>query len=264
MLERKHDRASKKKDGKWATLKQLLTNVDYDSSAFLSMNWDEVVEFRFWAIHSMDKVYFDYGCNATHARISSDKSHIVPVIESKGPSLRIVKMHGSVNWLYCDNCQQIFWFSPGNGTRISEGLLSAVEWQKITPGRKSPGKPWMCPFCITTRLSTRLATFSYRKALDFPMFHKSWFTAEALLREADTWAFIGYSMPAADYEFKYLLKRISLSRQPLPRIVLVTGGADAEATLKNYQQFFGSTLKVGTNCFLSGLDSKSIECLLHY
>ena len=41
---------------------------------------------------------------------------------------------------------------------------------------------------------------------------KTWFDAEDLLREAKNWVFVGYSLPEADYEFKYLLKRIELSK----------------------------------------------------
>jgi hypothetical protein len=44
------------------------------------------------------------------------------------------------------------------------------------------------------------------------MFERSWLSAERLLRQAKKWVFIGYSLPAADYEFKHLLKRVQLSR----------------------------------------------------
>lgn len=260
MLKNRHDRAARKKDEKWKRLKQLLTNVDYKSSAFVSMNWDEVIENRFRLTHTDD---LDYGCDAIQVRLSPDKRRIIQVDEYTNERLKIVKIHGSTNWLYCDNCQKVFWLLPNHGHQISERLLSTKERRKIAPGRKSQVRQWDCPFCRKVKLSTRLATFSYRKALDFPMFQKSWFTAEELLRGADTWAFIGYSLPAADYEFKYLLKKIQLSRRVPPRIIVVTGGEDAVATYKTYQQFFGQTLKTGTNCFLEGLDTKSNECLLN-
>lgn len=262
MLANLHERAGKKKNEEWQRLKQLLTSVEYESSAFVSMNWDEVIEGRFQVIHSQHGDV-DYGCDAIRVRLSPDKRRVI-LDENKGPCLRIVKIHGSVNWLYCDNCQRVFWFFPGQGRKISERLLSSAEQRMIASERKSRVRQWTCPFCPRVRLSTRLATFSYRKALDFPMFQKSWFTAEDLLRHADTWAFIGYSLPAADYEFKYLLKRVQLSRKTPPRIVLVAGGEGAQATYRNYQAFFGETLKIGTNCFLEGLDAKSTECLLNY
>ncbi len=33
---------------------------------------------------------------------------------------------------------------------------------------------------------------TYRKALDFPMFQHSWYSAEKALRSAGRWIFIGY------------------------------------------------------------------------
>ena len=50
------------------------------------------------------------------------------------------------------------------------------------------------------------------------MYDQSWQTAERLLREAKNWIFIGYSLPAADYEFKLLLKRVQLSRKAKPNL----------------------------------------------
>jgi len=261
MLDNRLDKAAHKKGDKWEMLKSFLCNVDYASSAFLSMNWDEVVEKRFRIIHP-GKVHLDYGCDAVPVTRSAAGRQILAVEPNTGPILRITKIHGSVNWLYCDNCQRVFWLQPSQGRHLSNQLLSAVEWKKLAPNNNYSSKRWTCPFCKKVPLSTRLATFSYRKALDFPMFQKSWSTAENLLRNAEIWAFIGYLLPAADYEFKYLLKRIQLSRQPRPRIVLVTGGDDGEATYENYRRFFGPELKKGKNCFLRGLDKKSIECLL--
>src|SRR5262249_52566192 len=91
---------------------------------------------------------------------------------------------------------------------------------------------------------SRIATFSYRKALDFPMFQKSWFAAEDLLRNAKKWVFIGYSLPAADYEFKYLLKRVQLSRKDHPEIMVVSGGNAKGVRLayNHYRRFFGRAI----------------------
>jgi hypothetical protein len=103
-------------------------------------------------------------------------------------------------------------------------------------------------------LGTRFATFSYRKALDFPMHERSWDSAEHLLRAAKTWIFIGYSLPAADYEFKLLLKRVQLSRSPDPHVVLMTGGGPeaADRTERSYQRFFGPSI---ATVFKDGLDA---------
>jgi hypothetical protein len=102
------------------------------------------------------------------------------------------------------------------------------------------------------------------KALDFPMFEKSWLSAEYLLRQAPKWTFIGYSLPAADYEFKHLLKRVQLSRVKPPEFVVITGGTpeQTKSTYANYQRFFGRGIREKENFFREGLSKKAIEAAL--
>lgn len=67
--------------------------------------------------------------------------------------------------------------------------------------------------------------------------------SEKTLREARKWVFIGYSMPAADFEFKYLLKRVALARKKKPEIFVVTKSKKKtdDVTLMRYTRLFGET-----------------------
>lgn len=91
------------------------------------------------------------------------------------------------------------------------------------------------------------------------MFQLSWFSAERVLRDAKRWVFIGYSLPATDYEFKYLLKCIQISRTVRPEIVLVTGGSHPDATYRNYQRFFGRVMDRKNGYFPRGLSKNAVE-----
>ena len=71
--------------------------------------------------------------------------------------------------------------------------------------------------------------------------------------------FYWLSLPSADYEFKYLLKRIQISRTTRPDIVLVTGGSDPDATYRNYQRFFGRIMDRKHGYFPNGLSSDTVE-----
>jgi len=119
-----------------------------------------------------------------------------------------------------------------------------------------------CQCSTDVVLSSRIATFSYRKALDVPFFQKSWSAAEELLRKAKKWVFIGYSLPAADYEFKYLLKRVELSRDQPPKIVVVSGGAAAgvRAAYGQYRKFFGR--RVTKNDFFSSGPTEEVTAAI--
>ena len=48
-------------------------------------------------------------------------------------------------------------------------------------------------------------------------------------------------MPPADFEFKYLLKRVQLTENIPPNITVITGGSTkaADETIRRYKQFFG-------------------------
>jgi hypothetical protein len=76
------------------------------------------------------------------------------------------------------------------------------------------------------------------------------------------WVFIGYSMPAADFEFKHLLKRVQLTEGERPNITVITGGADADAdaTVNRFKKFFGD-VQGKRFFFTNGLDSAALDHL---
>jgi hypothetical protein len=208
------------------------------------MNWDAAIEA---VVHELDGTEgVDYLCDARAVELQSDRVSLKRI--SRSPILTLTKLHGSINWLYCDNCQQLFWCRPAEASRIASLILSDRDWEILNElaeiDRDSERLQRVCPQCRGESLSTRVATFSFRKALDFPMFRKSWDAAERILAHAETWTFIGYSLPQADFEFKHLLKRVQLARRKAPLIRVVTGGSREaiKATKENYRRLFGRAL----------------------
>ena len=283
-----------KLSGAERNLDSLFRTFDAREVAFVSMNWDTVIERKLSTISLFPAI--DYCCDAVAAlvprlperdELESERSYFrrlpryqeitaaaLPIswgVHEK--SVPVVKIHGSANWLYCDCCRGLFWFQPEASDRLSNQLVTADDLSRIARFLKPRFRRQIessdftvfrtklrCLSCDNVELGTRIATFSYRKALDFPMFHKSWFAAEELLRFAESWVFIGYSLPAADYEFKYLLKSVQLSRRRSPRFVVISGGTkpDIERTYSNYQRFFGNV--VNSRTFLDhGLDAKAVD-----
>ena len=43
----------------------------------------------------------------------------------------VVKIHGSVNWLYCDNCRQLYWFPADDAIRVAMQLITPEEAKKL-------------------------------------------------------------------------------------------------------------------------------------
>lgn len=255
-------------EGEWLKLNSFINRIDATKSAFICTNWDTVLEDRLADCCGIKN--FDYGCDASPALLRSALGEIKEQTAHKGQSVQVIKIHGSTNWLYCDNCRQMLSFPSSETYKVADQLLRQRDWEAIhralgnTPTQQLQVAGYECNRCHSESLGTRLATFSFLKALDFPMFQKSWFRAEELLVKAKSWIFIGYSLPFADYEFKYLLKRIQLSRAEALKIFVISGGSDPEkikATFRNYRGFFGTDMQSGKTFFETGLNEQSIETI---
>lgn len=294
MLDQRYTAARKKKETEWHRLDDFFFRIDSEDVGFISMNWDTLIERKLHLVRSTGLI--DYGCDALLANIPDPpdpddyyhaakayakvlkKRQIIEIVPPRQPLATervtpVVKIHGSANWLYCDSCRQLYWFQPDQCGRIADQLIGEDDLRRIgrfldkdkknvetTIERLNKRIRVKCPCSGTVPLGTRIATFSYRKALDFAMFQKSWFAAEELLLSADKWVFIGYSLPAADYEFKYLLKRTQLSRPTEPRFVVISGGnaQQVRRTYDNYRKFFGRSIK-DSGFFKGGLTSEAVN-----
>ena len=267
MLQERLSKAEVKKGPEWTQLNKLFKKLDIDNSAFISMNWDTVIEQKLSQVRGLNSI--DYRCGAIAATFPKKSTVVVKrlPLPAKPLKMPLVKMHGSVNWLYCDCCRELYWFQAEDAVAVAMQLITVKEGEEVGLGDTSGCARWCCPTCRTVPLTTRIATFSFLKALDFPMFEKSWLSAETLLRKADKWIFIGYSLPAADFEFKHLLKRVQLSRAQPPKFVVITGGPDeaTKTTYRNYQGFFGRGIrrdKAEPKTFFSGgLTEEAIEAI---
>lgn len=258
MLSRAYARRQAKPDAKWNVLEEFFERFDFESTAVLSMNWDTVFEAGLARAQSIRDI--DYGCHASAQRY--DSGNLVER-DPRGEKLRLLKPHGSINWLYCDACRETFWVSPSQTEQVAQTLFRKKDWAAILGTRKLDTVKVLsppCPHCTGDSLGTRFATFSYRKALDFPMHSASWKAAEDYLKDAYDWVFIGYSMPPADFEFKHLLKRVQLTESKRPKITVITGGTDADATIARFTKFFGDV--AGSRFFFTdGLDRAAMQHL---
>jgi hypothetical protein len=116
----------------------------------------------------------------------------------------LLKLHGSLNWLYCRTCQRI-----EIGASASKLFLKVLA--RLLGGRPSLEKSYTpdgdpCPGC-GTRLRPLLIAPTHLKDYRNPHLSQVWYEAERVLREADRAIFIGYSLPDDDVEVVYLLKR---------------------------------------------------------
>lgn len=243
MLQQAYNRQLKRRDADSKLLNTLFDGFKLDNTAVLSMNWDMVFERGIELRQEVRNI--EYGCNATPTLLKDDVLRGRRSADLGTRTLHLLKPHGSINWLYCDACRELFWVPSADTERVAQTLFQERDWRAVFGPSYKGSMPKSikpcCPHCRSQSLGTRIATFSYRKALDFPMHAATWRTAEAHLKTAIHWVFFGYSMPPADFEFKYLLKRVQLTENIPPNITVITGGSTtaADETTRRYKQFFG-------------------------
>ncbi len=220
-----------------------LNNSGQDTG-YIVLNWDTVLEKYLQMEYGNLKI--DY-CNQGiewDSEVSNYESRMI----------KVIKPHGSVNWLYCDNCRALYHDLHDKFTLIEkagfiERDFEIMDLHEIVNIDKKVIKSKNCKRC-GDYLSSHIATFSYRKSFRTNSFPDIWKEGEELLSNSDKWLFIGYSLPEADYEFKHLLKIAQLKykhiRNNAPSIEVILLHSDK--TTEKYKCFFGDNL----NCIYNG------------
>lgn len=225
------------------------------SNVVISLNWDTVFE-RAAVSAQSDRLWIVDYCSYTNHwntddqpsdRVTRDISHITK--KPLGlPTLKVLKLHGSLNWLYCPTCDRLFTHPDKNIARFG-----------AYPPRS--GKRRNCVFCQKRKSAVEplIVTPTLIKDLGQTHTRMIWHNAHIELSEADEIIFIGYSFPLADFEFRYLLSRSlgSAKKRPSIRVVLYRSeNPSTEETFtcaqeqSRYRAFFGDQTSVS----FSGLE----------
>ena len=124
MLDECYTAPESRRTTEWKNLEDFLRAIDLSNSAFISLNWDTVIERRLAELRHVDK--FIYGCGAKAAQFA-DHGDLISRrdLRDDATAVSVIKIHGSVNWLYCDNCRQLYWFPPENAVQVA---MQLVRW----------------------------------------------------------------------------------------------------------------------------------------
>jgi len=110
--------------------------------------------------------------------------------------IKLFKIHGSLNWLYCPVCNDL------TLTKGEKGVVSLIE----EPSNNT------CEECETL-YSPIIVPPTYFKDMTNLFLNTIWNSTESnLLNNVNHIIFCGYSFPEADMHIKYLLKRIEHNR----------------------------------------------------
>jgi NAD-dependent SIR2 family protein deacetylase len=132
--------------------------------------------------------------------------------------LRLYKLHGSLNWLGCSRCGNIYVNFERTVVTLADGT---GEWSQCHCGFKPLRAVLVAPSFVRRYRDRNLLSV--------------WRNAAEALRLADEWVFTGYSLPPEDIGIRALLLRARFSRSRQPDVRVVSKGNDA---LIRYRQLF--------------------------
>jgi hypothetical protein len=212
----------------------------YDPLSIISLNWDILLDN---AIHSalqdrdpvIEGDYDPFGVVDYCCYISSVDAGDMRIrsglwsLGCRGYNVKFLKLHGSMNWLQCPNCQRLF-VQYG----LKEDILERVGDTCCRHCQKSGYENPLAGSLVMPTFLKDLTNFQVKLV---------WQNAGVELMEAKHLVFIGYSLPQADFEFRQLLSRM-IHRDATIEVVLYKGTGDEairryKAEEDRYRQFFG-------------------------
>ena len=213
----------------------------YDPFAVISLNWDIALDKRIYKelirndggrSGDYDPIgVVDYCCYISS--VERFEERVRPglwALGARGYNVKLLKPHGSMNWLQCSNCQRLF---VGFDEKI------------VIPNYINAETCRHCSkFGIDAKLHGSLVMPTFLKDLSNFQIKLVWQNTGVELMEATKLVFIGYSLPYADFEFRQLLSRM-VQRNAAVHVVLKEGpGTDGarryEEECSRYRQFFGN------------------------
>jgi hypothetical protein len=210
---------------------------EYDPFSIVSLNWDILLD------NALDRAlqkkdagcafgdYDPFGVVDYCCYVSSFEPNN-PRIRSglwslgcRGYNVKLLKIHGSMNWLQCMNCQRLF-------TTFGEKLVASSNIGTLCRHCKKNG--------IDAELRASLVMPTFLKDLSNFQIKLVWQNAGVELMEARRLVFIGYSLPHADFEFRQVLSRMVHKSASID--VVLWRDTDSperyESEKRRYQQFF--------------------------
>jgi len=196
------------------TLKKMIEQIHTQNTnvSFITLNYDTLFEDSFNDFFVLNSYYsFCYELiNYDYEYLSPASWFINPMRPILTPSnsaprvIKLIKLHGSLNWLYCNVCNSLM-VKLTNKERLLAGILEAAHGSNDEEINNCPRDGSLMRALITPP--------AYKKDLSHPVISSLLIEASHELRTARKVVFIGYSMPEADVHIKAILTRAGLQNK---------------------------------------------------
>jgi len=209
-------------------------NEKQDSVSVITTNWDIMLDnLTYRIIDSQDKPkgldfsgVVDYCCYISS--LDENDHSIKPGLYALGKgryNVKILKLHGSLNWLQCPKCQRLYvkFYKRWNGGYVFDKMHCRHCVRNFSTTRNS-----------SNQLMTNLTMPTFLKNFDNVQNKLIWQNAGIELSEADKVVFIGYSLPQADFELKQLLSRMIKASAKIETVLIESDDPSKHSETSKY------------------------------
>lgn len=196
-----------------------------DSDSIISTNYDIVIDNAL--LSRLNNT--NYGAKireniypVPHADGTTRAGRKIDMLLNQGP-IKLLKLHGSLNWLYCPKCDEI---------DITLNAKGAAEYLN-----KEYEILCLNQYC-TSNYEPLIVTPTKFKIYENRILNKIWEISRECISKTDEIIFIGYSLPEADTEIRCLLLNGINMAEKKPKITFVDRPGESN-DVDNYKRLFG-------------------------
>ncbi len=231
------------RDAETQILGNFIEKIKNDNVTIISTNYDILID------NALANKSYNYGAKMRKAisgvRIDGESGLRRP--DARGypggvwlnqGRIPLLKLHGSLNWLYCPKCNEV------DVTIGEKGAIELAEADCYCYNRNCTSK--YIPLLITPTMY---------KSYDNRVIKETWDCAERELRDADNVVFIGYGLKEEDYEIRCLLMKALLNKKELYNNITVV---EMEPSTSEEKERINAIKKKYINLYGEQIDFKEI------
>lgn len=181
-------------------------------TAFISLNYDILIDNALVDLYETDDIHLDYSVDFTNFYYKGGWKK-----PNKNKEVRLYKLHGSLNWLYCPTCVSL----------------------TLTPKEKRVAtlihSPEPCRACRTNMIPIIIPP-TFFKVMSNYYLQQIWRNAEKTLMGVNRIFFCGYSFPDADIHIKYLFKRVEMNSGSVPTEIYIINNHENKSDEQKEQE----------------------------
>lgn len=232
----------------------------------ISLNYDVII----------DNAMIEYGLKLGRSYFPDYSARISTRFYARSPDKfgSLLKLHGSLNFKYCANCQRLAIALSDDGRFTRKALADIFEQydedreadEPLAGAYTSSAQSRKCTRCGYP-VQPILVSPTHRKDYRNAHLGQIWMEAERQLRQADNVHFVGYSLPEDDTDVFYLFKR-ALSDGKKRKFTVIQYAGEAltkseraliesrlDAVKKRYEWLLGAEFDWRTDGFAAWIDS---------